>query len=149
MDGYRLHELEQAPDRAGVYSWYYAQELSDKDIEAKIRDVSLDADTASREAAISAFLERHLFRYYRETPYEVSLAGALKPKYSGRVDHQASLSASLVRRLAEKPERLRGLKQILRTAVPRFASPIYIGVAVNLRQRLLRHKALIEKFGNA
>jgi len=149
MNGYRLHELELVPDRPGVYSWYYAQELSDRDIEAGIRDVEGASDEDNREAMIRSFLERHLFRYYGETPYEVSLSGALKPRYTGRVDHQSSVSSSLVRRLSENPERLRGLKQILRTSVPHFASPIYIGVATSLRQRLMRHKALIEKFGNA
>jgi hypothetical protein len=149
MKGYRLHELKQAPEGPGIYSWYYAQELSDRDIEDAIGDVVAFADPEGRAAMIESFLGRHLFRYYREAPYDVSVSGAMKPRYAGRIDHQAPISSTLVTRLAENPERLRGLKQLLRSAVPQFASPIYIGVAGSLRQRLLRHKALIEKFSNA
>jgi hypothetical protein len=149
MKGYRLHELKQAPEGPGVYSWYYAQELSDRDIEDVIRDVLALTDVDERTGMIESFLGRHLFRYYREAPYDVSITGAMKPSYAGRIDHQAPVSSTLVLRLSENPERLRGLKQLLRSAVPHFASPIYIGVAASLRQRLLRHKALIEKYSNA
>src|SRR5581483_5853605 len=62
------------------------------------------------------------------------------------LENQMPISASLVARLAAKPERLWGLKDLLQQSIPFFASPIYIGVAKNLRKRLLRHKALIERY---
>ena len=79
----------------------------------------------------------------------MSLQGRLKPPYEGEVHNQFRISSSLVQRIAEEPERLLKLKALLFESVPIFASPIYIGVSKDLRQRLLRHKSLIEKFVNA
>ena len=44
------------------------------------------------------------------------------------------------------PDRLWAFKTILEEAVLEFASPIYIGMAVNLQTRVLRHKHLIQKY---
>lgn len=146
---YRFHEIERAPEGPGVYAWYYTHELSDRDIDVCLREVSDCPDQLGRAEVMRGFLDRHLLGYYRETPYEAKLFGPLKPKYSGRLSHEPSASASLVNRLVQDPGRLTSLKPLLKLGVPHFASPIYIGVAVGLRARLLQHKALIEKFLNA
>lgn len=148
-NGFRLHELSSAPEAPGVYAWYYQIELSNKDIQDCVERVSRSDSEAERREVVRAFLERRLFRYYEETPYEVSLYGPMKPTYAGSIYNQVMISEALVERIAAEPGRLSGLKDLLRESVPFFSSPIYIGVAKNLRSRLLQHKALIEKFQNA
>lgn len=141
---YRFNEIANAPDVPGVYSWYYRIELTDRDIAVCIAEVEATPDEAAREALIETFLDRRLFRYYKEEPYTVELSGALKPRYAGRVEHIAEISQSLCKRVAEAPARLQDIKAALIHTVPRFASPIYIGVAKKLRSRLMQHVRLIE-----
>jgi len=144
--GLRLYELMQAPELPGVYAWYYRIELSDKDIGDCITACNGATSDEERCAVVRLFLERRLFNYYREQPYTAVLTGPLKPTYTGVLENQMPISESLVARVAAKPDRLRGLKELLQQSIPFFASPIYIGVAKNLRRRLLRHKALIERY---
>lgn len=141
---FRFNEVASAPDTPGVYSWYYRIELTDRDIAVCIASVEALSDISEREKVIRLFLDRRLFRYYKEEPYSIELFGALKPRYAGRVDHVSEISSSLCRRVAEQPKRLNDIKKALIQTVPRFASPIYIGVAVRLRSRLMQHVHLIE-----
>jgi hypothetical protein len=54
-----------------------------------------------------------------------------------------AISDDLVERIVANPDRLRRLKQVLESSVPEFSSPIYIGMAMNLRRRLETHKMTI------
>jgi hypothetical protein len=141
---YRFNEVAGAPDMPGVYSWYYRIELTDRDIAVCIADVEAAPDINSKEEVIRAFLDRRLFRYYKEEPYSVEVTGPLKPRYAGLVEHISEISQSLCKRVAEEPQRLNDIKTALIHTVPRFASPIYIGVAKRLRSRLMQHVRLIE-----
>jgi hypothetical protein len=141
---FRFSEVAQAPNGPGVYSWYYRIELTDKDIATCIENVELENNPEIKEAIVHAFLDTHLFRYYKEVPYFVALSGQLKPRYEGLIDHRNDVSASLIRRLAATPANLYELKRTLRLAIPLFASPIYIGVATRLRERLMQHVRLID-----
>jgi hypothetical protein len=141
---YRFNEVARAPDVPGVYSWYYRIELADRDIAVCIADVEAASDLPSKEQVIRTFLDRRLFRYYKEEPYSVEVSGPLKPRYAGFVEHISEISSSLCKRVAEQPQRLNDIKTALGNTVPRFASPIYIGVAKALRTRLMQHVRLIE-----
>jgi hypothetical protein len=142
---FRFSEVSGAPNTPGVYSWYYRIELTDKDIAKCIEDVEMETSKEAREEIVRAFLENKLFRYYKEVPYYIALSGQLKPKYEGFIDHKAEVSYSLINRLAAVPNNLHQLKKTLRLAIPVFASPIYIGVATRLRERLLQHVRLIDQ----
>jgi hypothetical protein len=144
--GLRFTDLTRAPESAGIYAWYYRIELSDKDILDCINTCVVTVSLEQKCEIVRTFLERRLFNHYREQPYFIKLTGALKPEYSGTVENQYSISQSLVNRLAVDPHRLKRLKYLLHQAVPFFASPIYIGIAANLRTRLLKHKTLIERY---
>ena len=82
---FRFSEVAQAPNGPGVYSWYYRIELTDKDIATCIENVALENNPDIKEAIVHAFLEAHLFRYYKEVPYFVALSGQLKPRYEGLI----------------------------------------------------------------
>lgn len=142
-------DVESAPDKPGIYAWYYVPELSERDIldlNARVRETTLDSE---RKAEIVAFLQDNLFRPLRESPYLATVTGPLKPRYEGELAHVPSISDALVSRLAENPGRLLDIDRVFRQSVPLFASPIYIGVASkSLRQRLTSHKNLILRYRN-
>jgi hypothetical protein len=143
---FRFSEVAGAPDTPGVYAWYYRIELTDKDIARCVENIDLAGDQDSRDEIMREFLNNHLFRFYKEVPYFVSLSGKLKPRYEGMIDQRPDVSQTLIRRLAANPNNLYELKSTLRSAVPLFASPIYIGVATRLRERLLQHVRLIDYY---
>jgi hypothetical protein len=143
---FRFSEVAGAPDTPGVYAWYYRIELTDKDIARCVESIDLAGDQDSRDEIMREFLNNHLFRFYKEVPYFVSLSGKLKPRYEGMIDQRSDVSQTLIRRLSANPNNLYELKSTLRSAVPLFASPIYIGVATRLRERLLQHVRLIDYY---
>lgn len=135
-------EIDLAPETPGVYAWYSRLVISKADIEAAIKRIAeakKNGDLHAR-AEVEDVLDRFVFSPYRETPYQVSLRGQLKPKFSGEVAHEPSKSESLMGRLASNPERLRTISEVLKTAAPWFTAPLYIGMAINLRNRLKQHR---------
>lgn len=124
----------------GVYAWYYRPRFTrfDRDaLEGKLAD-----DKSPSE--IETFLTRHLFRYFQEMPYEVTIQAPLKPTYSGSIEQTRSITPELSQRLADSKDRREALWNSLELMIPYFAAPLYIGMAKNLRRRLRGHKKLIE-----
>jgi len=135
-------EIDLAPETPGVYAWYSRLVISKADIDGivkRITEAKLHGESRAREEVEEA-LDRFIFSPYRETPYQVTLRGQLKPKFSGEVSHEPTRSESLVGRLAANPERFRAISDILKTAAPWFTAPLYIGMAINLRSRLKQHR---------
>lgn len=142
----RIHE---AAPRAGIYSWYYEPYIGDYDVDKTIRDVKQlkdHNDVAGAAGLLRSFLQQNLLSYFRQDPYQVELKGPLKPRHVGSADHDQDVSASVIERLLEDPERLRPLRDVLKQSTPYFASPLYVGMSDCLRTRLLRHKHLIHQF---
>lgn len=135
-------EIDLAPETPGVYAWYSRLVISKADIDAiiiRIKEAKLIGDAEARIEVENA-LERFIFNPYRETPYQVTLRGPLKPKYNGEILHEPGKSDSLIARLASHPERFRKISEVLKTAAPWFTAPLYIGMAINLRSRLKQHR---------
>lgn len=145
---YSFHELGQVPSGPGIYAWYHRLKLSLHDVETYSKRVSAAAP-AERDSVARDFLEKFVFSYYSEAPYDVRVAGRLKPTYEGQVAHIQPISTALVERIAEDPSRLKAIREVLQSTTPIFASPIYIGVAGNLRRRLQTHKSYIERYSQA
>lgn len=139
-------DLANAPDGPGVYAWYYSPEITDFDLNRTIESARSAHDRAEAESVIRGMLDGRLFHYFREEPYTASVSGPLKPTYVGSLEHDTAASSSLVSRLAAEPDRLRTIRDVLALSAPMFASPLYIGMATVLRNRLSRHKELIERF---
>jgi hypothetical protein len=135
-------EIDLAPETSGIYAWYSRLVVSKADIDAiikRINEAKLLGEAKARDEVEDA-LDRFIFSPYREAPYQVSLRGQLKPKFSGEVAHEPTRSESLVGRLSENPERFRVISDILKTAAPWFTAPLYIGMAGDLRTRLRQHR---------
>ena len=141
-------DLASAPASPGVYAWYYSPLITDYDLDAAIFDIQTKRDESRTEAEFSAktLLEDRIFKQFREEPYKAVVQGPLKPTYSGSLEHAFEVSPGLISRVVDDPERLRSLRDILDLSAPMFASPLYIGMSINLRTRLSRHKSLIEKY---
>lgn len=148
---YALKDLDSAPLESGVYAWYFRYSLTKRDIEKIIHELSGMPGGATPERCdrVGRFLSTLLFAVFQEEPYNVRLEGPLKPKYQGNIGHVPSMTTDLIRRLAQSPERLWAIKNVLEEAVPEFASPIYIGMAKGLRNRLLQHRKLIDLYKDA
>ena len=137
--------LGDAPNEPGLYAWYYRPRLALPSVESLIVAVETE-DGVGTEAASSrvrAFLETQVFTRLRAPPYTAVLSGPLRPSYEGRLEMRSAVSDSLVERLAADPRRLRGIAAALADMAPHFASPLYIGMARRLRDRLAQHKQRI------
>lgn len=144
---YRFDEVNQTPNKPGLYAWYHQIQISTADIQAFAATLGEHEDSAERSEIARQFLLEHIFGSYQEADYSVELAGRLKPEYYGRVTHRPRVSDLLVKLLTEEPSELTTLKTVLHRTIPYFASPIYIGVATkSLRQRLNSHRQLIAQY---
>lgn len=142
---YHWHTLARAPTSAGLYAWYYKPNLTEPDIDlltSKLKELDSALD---RIQLVGDFLNRHIFGPFVESPYKAVISGPLKPSYEGQLTIQSQVSEELISRIVSNPNRLRHLKAILDSIVPDFASPIYIGIAKNLRRRLESHQAAISR----
>lgn len=142
---YRFHEVAAAPNESGIYAWYCRYELPKRNVDDLIKRLSL-ASQEQKSDLVRTFLQRYIFKYFEEPPYDVTIEAPLKPRYKGSAAHVSSLSSSLIDRFADQPHRLDVLAEIIRMASPEFASPIYIGSAKSLRNRLVGHATLIRKY---
>jgi len=141
-------DISNAPALPGVYAWYYSPEITDYDLEQTIAQLkaSRDVDRPAAEELVRTTLDSRIFKHFREDPYQALLEGPLKPTYTGTLEHTFRVSGGLVRRIVDDPDRLRTIRKVLDMSAPMFASPLYMGMAGELRSRLATHKALIEKY---
>lgn len=148
QESFSWDRIQEAPSESGIYAWYYRLELSDHDIAsvvAAVKERLRDGSDASAAEVMQRYLKQVIFNPLKESPYQVSLRGSLKPSYCGDLNHNIEVSGALVRRLVAEPERLRDIKVLLEYAPPNFSAPLYVGMAKNLRTRLRQHRTLIEK----
>lgn len=141
-------DLATAPAAPGIYAWYCRPQITDFDMKATmtaIYDTRIQ-DRAKAEATARSMLDDRVFKPFREEPYRAEIAGPLKASFSGPLDHEFTVSESLVKRVVDKPERLEVIREVLEKSAPMFASPLYIGMSVNLQSRLGGHKRLIERY---
>lgn len=142
---FRFHQVDDAPQKSGVYAWYCRYELPQRDTDELIQALKATGTPEEKREMVKAFLRRRVFSYFAEAPYSVSIYGPLKPRYEGEIPHVLSISDSLADRIVKNPERIMVLAQVLRTSIPHFASPLYIGSAKSLRDRLKTHVRLMRR----
>ena len=133
--------------RGGVYAWYYDLSLSDYDIKETI--TSLESEKFSeleKRKLAGKFLNDHFFHFFREQSYTTKISGKLMPTFEGNLAHIDQISDDLVSKLLDNPQYLWDIKLTLKNLTIEFSSPIYIGMAEDLSQRVNNHKRLIERF---
>ena len=137
-------EIKRAPQKPGIYAWYFRPQLADHDIKELINKINEDPVNASDQ--IKIFLSDRLFKYFKQKPYEVQISGQLKPKYSGTIEHEQGISKELITRIIETPERLFDIRNLLEKSAPMFASPLYVGMSSNIYRRVNQHVSCIKKY---
>lgn len=141
-------DIVNAPALPGVYAWYYSPEITDRDLEQTITQLKAcrDTDRLAAETLVRSTLDNRVFKHFREDPYQALIEGPLKPTYTGTLEHTFRVSAGLVQRIVDDPDRLKTIRAVLDMSAPMFASPLYMGMAGELRSRLATHKKLIERY---
>jgi hypothetical protein len=151
--------VRQAPASVGLYAWYGS-------IATGPADWSLSVKNGADEGTprFLSLLARHTTRH-NLSPIQLTGSSSFATQFRGSLcdETQAALHkalsdgytregesavpegtyderrASVARAVAGVPAQRRALADVLRTATPIFAAPLYIGVATNLRQRLEKH----------
>ena len=145
---YPWHRITAVPNKSGIYAWYYRPKLTDFDINELKAEIKRASSNESI-GLVSTFLKQHIFDRFAEDPYEAKVWGPLRPTFQGQLTNHIEVTPALSQRIANNPDRLWTLKEVIEKAAPMFASPIYIGMAKNLNERISTHKALIEKYRKA
>lgn len=138
-------QIAKAPNKAGVYAWYFRPELTKYDLKSLYIHLSSSEDELFKKKLIKDFLMERLFKYFKQTSYKVDLSGQLKAKYHGEITHEQEISDSLISRIYDKPNRLEAIIKILEESSPLFASPLYVGMSGNIQERLIQHTNIIKK----
>lgn len=144
-------DLATAPTASGIYAWYCRPQITDFDLQATINAIEAkrSENRGAAEDIARSMLDDRVFKPFREEPYRAAIEGPLKASYSGPLEHEFEVSRGLISRVVDKPDRLRVIREVLERSAPMFASPLYIGMSIHLRDRLSTHKRLIEKYRQA
>ena len=134
------------PATNGLYAWYYRLHIGKNDIESLREEIEQLSLPSEKKTRIRAFVNKYLFNFFKEEDYDVFIDGQLKAKYQGKVSHQIDVSASIVDKIFEDFEILWEIRSTLKSMDYNFSSPLYIGMASNLAQRVNKHKSLIQRY---
>lgn len=135
-------EVERAPSVPGIYAWYVRFPLAADDWMPR-KEEDIDEAAVDLERAVDDYA-----RYHQPKPialsgaddYELPWAGVLKRRsISDRGIGTTSVAEIKLRKIYNDPEQRRILIGLLHQAQPVFGTPLYVGVADNLRNRLRAH----------
>lgn len=134
---YRWQELETVPTEPGLYAWY---------IDPRLKLADLDDPERTTHNLLQ------LAEWVRLAGLDVTADGHLSLQFAGRLEHQSVCwqedkpFTDLVTTVLSEPGHRACFAELLSVSSPLFASPLYIGVATNLRVRLGQHKNAILKY---
>lgn len=144
-------ELDGAPPGPGIYAWYVDFPAGPADWEPRIVD-GADESVAATGAALldfAGYLRPRSIPLSGVADYDMAWTGQLNPDYLDETLRTAlagddSGLAGLIEVMHTPLER-RALGEALRASIPVFSSPLYIGVAQELNDRLSQHKRDYER----
>lgn len=135
---------EGLPTSSGIYAWYYKPKIGKADVSNLTSELSSTSSISDKRKLVSSFLNQRLFRFFSQPDYYVTANGPLMPKFSGSIQHIDQISNDLINKIVEDPNAIHLIRDILLELDINFLSPIYVGMAKNLSQRINIHKSLIE-----
>lgn len=131
------------PDKPGVYAWYYKYTISKAEILNLESDLA-EADTViAKRKLIEAFFRRVVFEKFDEEPYLAKITGKLKPNYTGSLVQDFTIANSFIDKILEEPKAIYDIRDQLNDFDISFSSPLYIGMAGDLLDRILQHRDAI------
>lgn len=147
---FSMHEVDQAPERPGLYAWYAAFVASPRDWEFQA--------SPNGDLAINGFLGviRKYAGYFEPMPIGLTGRSSYGARWDGSLmidfplrsgepsaqdgTQQPDQELAALADALDTEERRKVMAMILRDAAPLFSSPLYVGVAENLRSRLQAHR---------
>jgi hypothetical protein len=125
-------DLDAAAPTPGIYAWYSAPVFGDHDSE--------------NEDGVRLTLARHS-EHYLPPPLSIEARSRFWDAWSGHLSHREDERSSEAEALTEVIQRCLAtdtarahVLRLLSCARPALQSPLYIGIGINLRDRLLGHK---------
>lgn len=142
-------DLDLAPDLPGIYAWYAQLDLSADDWRARISNGTDEAGPYLIRA-VEDYAQIHeptAMELKGNAAYGLNWFGSIRPQPITRASASSAKSPinERLQELAETEENRRLITNLLLSAPPVFASPLYIGVATNLRKRLAVHRDNFEE----
>ncbi|GLW25313.1 hypothetical protein Mame01_53550 [Microbispora amethystogenes] len=146
MAEFKMSSVDQAPQTPGLYAWYVKFQAGSQDW--RIRP------EGEVDGAIEGFLQllTRYASYHAPLPIDLQGVGAYGARWRGHVELDRPLQEELdgdelvmdkrldaIRDTLASEGRRRVMAELLMAATPFFSSPLYIGVAENLRVRLQQH----------
>lgn len=133
-------EVGRAPEGPGIYAWYLSVPFGEFDWQPLVQD-GVDQAVESFLLGILRYSD-----YYGPESLELKARAVYDAEWRGSIT-APGMRADIDRlqKSAEDVNHRRVLVTLLSAAIPDFASPAYIGVAVDLRARLKQHLADYEK----
>ncbi|MFK0153674.1 hypothetical protein ACIQVK_16590 [Streptomyces sp. NPDC090493] len=147
---YSMLDVDQAPETPGLYAWYVSFRAGPHDWKMK--------PSPEGDQAIEGFLRllRKYAGYYEPLPIALRGRGSYGAVWEGELQLDTPLHdpdeasndtaveedkrLEILMDSLDSEERRRVMATILEIASPVFSSPLYIGVAENLRERLRTHR---------
>lgn len=138
----RLRPLDagRAPGVPGIYAWYVATPFSVHDWKPQVAE--------GVDQAVDSFLGGIIryAGYFGPESLDLKARGTYEADWKGSITAPDMRSdVDRLRDAAEDVDHRRVLVTLLNKSIPDFASPAYIGVAVDLQTRLRQHLADYEK----
>lgn len=128
---------------SGVYAWYYNVNISEFDSEKFFEVLTATENVVDKQKIVKDFLVKNIFNFFKYPDYDAKISGPLIPTFSGKLTYEVDLTDSLVEKIVSKPELVFEIKSAINGMAPEFSSPLYVGMASNLKRRLIQHKNLI------
>lgn len=140
--------VDEAPKGPGIYAWY-------SKFRASPHDWAFSPGPAGTDEATSGFFElvrRHaqqfeplLLSLYGSGAYGAKWAGSLRMDFPFREDQKSDPGgdqpAGRLWQAIQGEDARRLIATMLEFVTPYFSTPLYIGVAANLRERLVQHRS--------
>jgi hypothetical protein len=134
---YAWKDLALVPGVPGLYAWYFVPRLRPADL----------ADLSATQRNLNSVID-HL----RLPGLAVSAGGHLSLRFEGHMDHQIRVSkgdgtfTDLVDKVLDDESCRRLFAQLLEGAAPTLMAPLYVGVAVDLCDRVEQHRTLLQQY---
>lgn len=134
---YHWKDLSKVPSAPGIYAWYLRPEL---------REIDLPDEQETRRNLDRLIEALHI------PALDVAATGHLSLEFEGSIRHVLRTTANgaplpgLISHVLGDPKQRQSFASILRLAAPTLMSPLYVGVAINLCDRIKQHHSLLEYY---
>jgi len=142
MSLYKSDQIRKAPNAQGIYCWYIIPKLYEFDIK------EFEKKSSSKEK-IKEFIEEKILKFFKLPNYTVRVSAPLKPTFEGEVENVQRISDKPIDLIFQNIEVVKDINSFFNLNNSCFFSPVYIGKAKRIQDRLFQHKQLISDLKNA